>query len=167
MLGIGQRVMYGVHGVCTVVELENRKVDGKMLEYLVLEPLEKSGSRFLVPSGNPKAMAKLHPLLPKEALEEMLSAQEIWQDVWIPQENLRKLKYRELLSGGDREALLQMVNTLHTHQRLQLEAGRKMHLCDEGFLRDATRLICTEFAISLNIPAAEVPVYIESFRKAK
>lgn len=165
MLGIGHQVMYGAHGVCTVVALENRKIDGKMLEYLVLEPLDKGGSRFFVPSGNPKALEKLHPLIGKEELAKLLSSPESRKNVWIPEENLRKQKYRELLSGGDREGMLQMIHSLQVHQRIQLKAGRKMHLCDENFLRDALRLICAEFAVVLQIPASEVPAYMDSVVK--
>ena len=58
MYQIGDKVLYGMHGVCVVIDLEKRTLDGKQVTYLVLEPAGQSGSRFLVPSHNAAAMAK-------------------------------------------------------------------------------------------------------------
>ena len=59
MYQIGEVVLYGIHGVCRVVDTEERVLDRKKVAYLVLEPLEQNGARFFVPSHNPAAMAKL------------------------------------------------------------------------------------------------------------
>ena len=59
MYQVGELVVYGMHGVCRVVSEEERLVDKKRLNYLVLEPLSNGNSRFLVPTQNAAAMAKL------------------------------------------------------------------------------------------------------------
>lgn len=160
MYQTGDLVMYGVHGVCTVVDVETRKVDRKTAQYLVLEPREQTGSRYLVPTGNPNAMAKLRPMLTVQELEALLSSGEVRQDCWIADENQRKQHYRELIGSGDRTALLRMVRTLHAHKQAQQALGRKFHLCDENFLRDAQRLLSTEFSVILGITPAEVGPYV-------
>ena len=156
----GELVMYGVHGVCTVVDVEERRVDRKQMQYLVLEPREQAGSRYLVPMGNANAMAKLRPVLTAPELEALLASADVRADAWIPDENQRKQHYRELISSGDRLALLRMVNTLHTHKKAQEAQGRKFHLCDETFMRDAQRLLSSEFSLVLGIAPAEVGPYI-------
>ena len=70
MYQVGELVVYGMHGVCRVVSEEERLVDKKRLNYLALEPLSNGNSRFLVPTQNAAAMAKLQPILSKEELEE-------------------------------------------------------------------------------------------------
>lgn len=160
MYNVGDLVMYGIHGVCRLVDVETRIVDRKKAEYLVLEPMGQAGSRFFVPSGNPNAMAKLRPVLRREELDSLLLSESVREDHWIEEENLRKQYYRELIAAGDRVALLQMIRTLHRHKQEQAAAKRKFHLCDENFLRDAQRLVDTEFSVVLGIPAGEVQSYI-------
>ena len=74
MYSLGEKVIYGVQGVCLVTDLEQRTVDGKQVTYLVLEPPEQSGSRYLVPTHNAAAMAKVRPILSPEDMEAMLHA---------------------------------------------------------------------------------------------
>ena len=62
MYQVGELVVYGMHGVCRVVSEEERLVDKKRLNYLALEPLSNGNSRFLVPTQNAAAMAKLQPI---------------------------------------------------------------------------------------------------------
>ena len=160
MYQIGDVVMYGIHGVCTVVDVEKRTVDRKQMQYLVLEPQGQTGSRYFVPSGNPNAMAKLQPMLSRQQLDELLASEEVRRDGWIADENQRKQHYRELINSGDRVALLRMIRTLNLHKKQQAAVGRKFHLCDENFLRDAQRLIETEFSVVLGIPSGDVRDYV-------
>lgn len=160
MYQLGDLVTYGIHGVCRIVDRVERTVDRKKVEYLVLEPHGQKGSQYLVPSGNPNAMAKLRPVLQRDELENLLASDTVREDAWIEEENERKQYYRTLVSGGDRAALLQMVRTLLLHKQQQEAAGRKFHQCDEVFLRDAQRLIDSEFALVLGIEQAEVGNYV-------
>lgn len=161
MLETGERVVYGIHGVCTIVGIEQKVVDRKKVSYFVLEPLEKSGARFYVPMHNQAAVSKLRPLLTKQELEALLLSEQTRQDIWINDENQRKLKYREMIGSGDRAALICMIRCLLKHKACQIAAGRKFHLCDENFLRDAQKLLSSEFSLVLGIPQAQVGDYIE------
>lgn len=158
----GDRVVYGIHGVCCILDLELRTIDRKKVEYYVLSPLEQPEARFYVPTQNQVAVSKLRPLLSKEELDALLQADDLRNNRWIADENQRKQKYRELISAADRAELLAMVCTLHLYREEQLASGRKFHLCDENFLRDAEKLLCAEFAIVLNIPKEEVKAYIHA-----
>ena len=109
MYQIGDQVVYGMHGVCRVVEEEKRVIDRKAVTYLVLEPLVQNGSRFLVPTHNAAAMAKIRNMLTKEELDEMLQSEVVRVDGWIRDENQRKQTYRELIGSGDRIRLMQML----------------------------------------------------------
>jgi RNA polymerase-interacting CarD/CdnL/TRCF family regulator len=59
MFEIGNLVMYGIHGVCKIVDKELRTIDRKKMEYLVLEPVDQTGAKFYVPTHNAAALAKL------------------------------------------------------------------------------------------------------------
>lgn len=162
MYQLGDRIVYGVHGVCDIIDLEIRVIDRKKVEYFVLSPLDQPEARFYVPTQNKAALAKLRPLVDRDSLEEILRQKKQEAPSWIPDENLRKQKYRELINKADVGELVCMVRDLHIHRQAQIEQGRKFHLCDENFLRDAEKLLCAEFSLVLNIPQNEVKGYIHT-----
>jgi RNA polymerase-interacting CarD/CdnL/TRCF family regulator len=103
MYQVGDRFIYGIHGVCEILELQTQRVSGKAIQY-----------------------------------------------------------YRELICSGNPTQLLRMIYTLYCRKKQQLDTGRKLHLCDENFLRDAKRLIDSEFSFVLGIEPNEVGTYIRA-----
>ena len=162
MYQIGDQVVYGVHGVCRVVEQEERVVDRKRVTYLALEPVGQDGSRYLVPTHNAAAMSKVRAMLSKEALSALMDSDEVRNDGWIRDENQRKQTYRELISSGDRVKLMQMVRTLYRHKAAQSAAGRKVHLCDDNFLRDAEKLISGEVAVVMGLDPEQAKQFVRN-----
>lgn len=160
MYQIDDRVVYSTHGVCRVVAVEQKVVDRKDVTYLALEPLEKSGSRFMVPTHNAAAMAKIRPMLTLAQWQELLQSSHDQNGQWIPTDNRRKLYYRELLGNGDRIQLIEMIRTIYRHKEQQFAAGKKVHLCDDNFLHDAERIIAGELAVVLNVTYPEAVSYL-------
>lgn len=155
-------VVYGIHGVCRVLGTEKQLVDRKRTEFLVLEPLAQSGSKFYLPVQNPTAMAKLKPVLSVQELTELLDSDQIREDCWIPEEGVRKQTYRDLIGSADRLRLLQMVASLYRYRGRQEAAGRKFHLCDENFLRDAEKLLSSEISLVMDLPADQAREYLRT-----
>jgi CarD family transcriptional regulator len=56
---LGDGVVYGIHGVCRIVDVESRRVDRKTVEYYVLSPCAQPDARFYVPVHNQAALAKM------------------------------------------------------------------------------------------------------------
>lgn len=158
---IGDTVIYGIHGVCRIAALETQRINKQKVEYFVLVSEDQPGSKFYIPSGNPAALGKLRHLITKAQIDEILSAKWNSADVWIADENQRKMRYKELITGADPAELVGMVRCLHQHRLEQASAGRKFHLCDENFLKDAEKLLSTEFSIVLGIPKDQVGAYVE------
>ena len=162
MYQIGDQVVYGIHGVCRIADQEKRVVDRKMVTYLVLEPEGQEGSRYLVPIHNQTAMGKLRPMLTQEQMEELLHSEEVRTLHWIRDENQRKNTYRELITSGDRAELLRMIYTLYNHRKTQNAAGKKVHLADDNFLRDAEKLLSSEISVVMEIPQDEARNYLRN-----
>lgn len=156
----GEFVVYGVHGVCRVVGTEKQLVNRKRTEYLVLEPLAQNESRFYLPTQNPTAMGKLKAVLSRVELDALMNSGEIRQDSWIQEENLRKQHYRDLIGSGDRVALLRMVSSLYRYKDEQAAAGRKFHQCDDNFLRDAEKLLCSEISLVMELEPEQARDYL-------
>lgn len=158
----GDRVVYGIHGVCRIVDVEKKTVDRKIVEYYVLQPCAQADATYYVPVHNEAAVAKMRKLLTAEELNGLLDSGEIQADCWISEENLRKDRYRKLIARADCAELIGMIRSLHLHRQKQLAAGKKFHLCDENFLKDAQRLITGEVSQILGIAPDQVEDYIRS-----
>ena len=160
MYQVGEYVVYGVQGVCKVLGKEKQMVNRKRTEYLVLEPLAKGASKFYLPTQNPSAMGKLCPLLSRQELTALLESDEINRDCWVDEENLRKQQYRDLMAAADRLSLMQMLRGLYRYQAELMEAGKRIHLCDDNFLRDAERLLCSEIALVMEMSTDDAKQFL-------
>lgn len=158
----GDQVVYGIHGVCRIVDIEQKAVDRKIVEYYVLQPCTQVDATYYVPVHNKAAVAKMRKMLTAKELNELLDSNEILEDCWIPEENLRKERYRKLIARADCAELIGMIRSLHLHKQRQLAAGKKFHLCDENFLKDAQRLIASEVSQILGIRPDQVEDHIRS-----
>lgn len=160
MLQVGSQVVYGVHGVCNITGTEFRVIDRKKVEYLVLEPNDQRSAKFYVPAQNQAALSKLRPLMEKAELEALMESKDLNEANWIPAENLRKQKYKEIINSADLSSVISMIRLLQRHRDEQLAAGRKFHLSDENFLRDARKILASECAVVLDIPQEDVFEYL-------
>lgn len=166
MYEAGSWVVYGAHGVCRVIGKEKQLVNRKRTEYLVLEPMGQSESRFYLPIENETAMSRLSAVLSAQELRALMASEEIRHDCWIQEENLRKQHYRDLINGGDRVSLMQMVSSLYRYKAAQSAAGRKFHQCDENFLRDAEKLLSSEISLVLEMTPEQAKSYLREQLKS-
>ena len=162
MYQIGQQVLYGAHGVCSVAAVQAMRFGRTTEDYYVLHPVGQTDSRYYIPVANEAALAKLRPLLTRQELMELLHSDQVRQDVWVSDENQRKLRFREILSRGDRAEILSMICCLHRHRQAQQRLGRKFHQSDESFLKDAEKLMNAEFSHVLGIQPGQVGQFILS-----
>ena len=151
----GETVVYGIHGVCKILGSEKRVIGGKAETYMVLEPLNQEGSRYFVPVGNPAAMAKVRPVLTPKQLEQILEDASMQMGGWISDESQRKLRYRELIAAGDPAALANMIRALYLHRADCGARGKKVHLCDDNFLRDAEKVLISEISAVMDVSFEE------------
>ena len=160
MYQIGERVVYGVHGVCQILELQVQIVNRKKVEYYVLEPVRQPGARYFVPSQNQVAVSKLRPMLSKTEILDLLGSHRVKETVWIDDENQRRIYYKDLLTEGDRAGLLTMIRTLYVQTEQQAQLGKKCHMTDANFLKDAEKVLFSEFSMVLDIPYEKMVEYI-------
>ena len=160
MFDIGDWVVYGIHGVCKIIGVEKQMVDHRRKPFFVLQPLASKESRFFLPKDNPTALAKLRTVLNQQQLQDILTSKEVEDDNWIEDENHRRQYYKDLITHGDRIDILKMVASLHRYKDSLAESGRKFHLCDDNFLRDAEKLISSEVALVMDLPMEEAKQYL-------
>lgn len=156
----GELVVYGIHGVCRVLDLEIKIMNRKKTEYYVLSPVANEQARFYVPTKNQAAVSKLRPILTHGEVMRLLESDDLTKSIWVDDDNKRKALYKEIINRGDRAELICLIRSLHMHRAEQFSQGRKFHLSDETFLRDAEKLISSEISLVLGIPHGEVRQFI-------
>ena len=162
MYQVNDLVLYGVHGVCKILEIQVQTVNRKKTEYFVLEPISQQGSRFFVPTQSQVAVSKLRCLISKDEILALLSAPESHREIWLDDENQRKQQYKDVLATGDRATLLCLLRLLERHREMQADSGKKFHISDANFMRDAQKMIYSEFSLVLDTTNDTVEQYIRT-----
>lgn len=161
MFRIGDTVLYGMDGVCTVTDITTRVFNKEKMEYYVLTPVHNGRSTIYVPVGSPAAASKMRPVLNADEIRAILAAlpQEACTD-WIADENARRTHFRSTLQAGDRREIIKMIKTIYLHGQAQKANGRKLHHADEVMMKDAEAVLYDEFAYVLGIRPDEVLPFI-------
>lgn len=160
MFQVNDTVSYGTHGVCQITEIGEKNLTGKSMEYYILKPVYNENSTLYVPVHSENLTGKMRRILSVQEIREMIRQMPYHQEDWIDNENLRKTRYRELLTDGNRTELLKMLRTLYLHQQEQISKGKKLHNTDERFFREAEKLLFDEIALVLHIKPSQVLPFI-------
>ena len=160
MFQVNDTVSYGTHGVCQITEIGEKNLTGKSMEYYILKPVYNENSTLYVPVHSENLTGKMRRILSVREIREMIRQMPYHQEDWIDNENLRKTRYRELLTDGNRTELLKMLRTLYLHQQEQISKGKKLHNTDERFFREAEKLLFDEIALVLHIKPSQVLPFI-------
>jgi len=161
MFNCGDAVVYGTHGVCTVVEITNFDFTGSEKPYYVLQPKNEK-LQIYVPCDNDTLLSRMHPVLTKTEIDSVIRSLIESEGVWIENDSVRKDHWGKVIKKGDRDELISMIHVLSAKQTELKENKKHFHMTDERFLREAERLLHEEFAFVLDIPVSEVSDYVEA-----
>lgn len=161
MYQVSQLVVYGIHGVCRILQMDERIVDRQRVSYYVLEPLSQPGTRYLIPSQNPAAIAKMRPLLEREQLLALLREAPD-KLAWEPDDNRRKLLCRQIIASADVAAMIDMLRFLQIHRQSRAQMGKRIHISDENFTRDAQRMLTGEICAVLGLSEKDALAYFDN-----
>lgn len=160
MFVAGDTVLYGSEGVCRLEGSMKREVGGKTREYYVLKPVYRKDSTVFVPKENEQLTGKMKRILSREETEQLLEEIPGEEALWIAEESERKARFSEILAGGDRRELVRVIKGLYLWKRKQEREGKKFHISDERFLKEAQERLHGELALVLGIQPDQVGAFI-------
>lgn len=160
MFKINDVVVYGSQGVCEIVGINEERVDGAIRNYFVLKPKNDKGSTFYVPTWNEKALGKMRKVMTKEDVDALIDSMPRRNPTWIENENERKDAYRKILASGDQAAIISMVQALFLHKKQREAEGKRLHMSDEYFMKDAEQILYNEWQYVLNVDKDGLMAYI-------
>ena len=163
MLTVGQTVVYGTQGVCTVKEISMLKLGKTKGEYYALSPIDDPGSTVYVPTANEKLMSKLRPVLTGEEADALITEAVREPLEWIESDAERKSACDDIVKNGDRKQLMRLVGMLYRRRELLKDQQKHFHNVDAQYLKAAERMLHGELAYALGIAVDDVADYIRSF----
>lgn len=163
MLTVGQTVVYGTQGVCTVKEISMLKLGKTKGEYYALSPIDDPGSTVYVPTANEKLMSKLRPVLTGEEADALITEAVREPLEWIESDAERKSACDDIVKNGDRKQLMRLVGMLYRRRELLKDQKKHFHNVDAQYLKLSERMLHGELAYALGIAVDDVADYIRSF----
>ena len=160
MFKVDDIVMYGTNGVCKITEIEEKNLIGTKKTYLVLKPFNGDKSTYFVPVDNENLLSKMRKLLSKDEINRLIDSMPYEKVLWIDNERDRKQCYKKILAEGNHSELIRMIKALHCKKKSLEEKGKKLHMSDERFFKDAEKILYNEFQYVLNLSEEDVLSYI-------
>ncbi len=155
-------ITYGTAGVCKITEIIEKDFSGARQPYYELRPVYDEKSTLFVPVDNPALAGKMHRLLSAEDIHALIHSAPEETLTWIADESSRKQYYKDILDHGDRKALINTLRMLYHHRQDCQTQGKKVHVCDERFFKEAERVLYDEFAYVLRLERDQILQYILS-----
>lgn len=155
MFQINDVIVYGAQGVCRITGTEEKVISGKRKTYFVLKPVGENSSTIFVPTDNEAVLGKIRRLLTKDQIHQLIDSMQSEDPVWLEDEGERKERYKSILAKGDRAELIQMIKAIYAHKQQREAVGKRLHMSDERFFKDAEQLLYNEFQYVLELHSKE------------
>lgn len=155
MFCIGQTVLYGSNGVCVVDDVTEKRIGKTKMQYYVLKPLCNNTSTLFVPTANQQLVSKMRRILTEDEAEAILRDLPPCGD-WNDNKQERSEQFRAIITEGSCVELIRLIRLVRTHEQEQLAGGKRLHITDERFLKEAEKMVCEEFSLVLHISRDEV-----------
>ncbi len=155
MFQVNDVIIYGVQGVCRITGTEEKWIGGKKKNYFVLKPVKDQGATIFAPTDNKVVLSKMRKLLTKDEIHKLIDSMQSKSALWEENENARKDLYKSILAKGDHVELIQMIKAIYAHKKEREAEGKRLHMSDERFFKDAEQILYNEFQYVLNLDSKE------------
>ncbi|MEA4853465.1 MAG: CarD family transcriptional regulator [Christensenella sp.] len=162
MYQVNDSVLYGIQGVCKIVEIAEKAFASQKRRYYVLEPIYDNNATIFIPVDNEELTEKMRRVLSKEEIYAVIDGIPEKKENWIENESVRKEQYGKIIAQGDCVELVKLIKALCRFQKELQEEGKKLHVADEHFLKDAEKILYDEFAHVLHLDRDNVLPFIEN-----
>ena len=162
MFGIGQCVVCGNKGVCTVENITTLDISGvdKAKKYYILKPKYVTASTVYVPVDS--AAGSMRSVLTREEAEKLIQSIPQLPVLDIPNEKLAEQSYKACMKTNSCDELVKLIKTIYERKQKRLQAGRKETAVDSKYFKIAEENLYGELAVALEMERDEVCDYISA-----
>lgn len=155
MFQINDVIIYGFQGVCRITGTEEKAVNGMRKTYFVLKPVNEKGSTIFAPTDNEIVLKKMRRLLTIDEVHDLMDSMRSENGIWVENENERKELYKNILANGDHLELIKMIKAIYAHKKDREAEGKRLHMADERFFKDAEQILYNELRYVLELESKE------------
>lgn len=155
MFQMNDVIVYGTQGVCEITGTEEKVISGKRKTYFVLKPVGENGSTIFVPTDNEAVLGKIRRLLTQDQIHQLIDSMGTDDALWMDDENARRELYKSILAKGEHAELIKMIKAIYIHKKQREAEGKRLHMSDERFFKDAEQLLYNEFQYVLKLHSKE------------
>ena len=160
MFEVGEYIVYGCKGVCLIEEITHIDSPGSNKDrlYYVLAPYGDGKGKIYAPTDNEKVT--MRKVITKTEAEQLIKEMPSIEELWVTDEKMRELKYKEALKTCDYRAWISIIKTLYCRKQQRIAQGKKITSLDERYLKAAENELYSELSLTLGIPKNEMERYI-------
>ncbi len=158
MFKVGDLIVYGNTGVCTVEKIGKPELTGVSddKEYYTLSPYYSRNSRIFTPCDNDKVV--MRPVISKKEAEKLLKEIPKIKLLVITDEKKREERYKETMRTCDCREFVSILKTIYNRKITRLAEGKKVTASDERYFNMAEDKLLGELAIALGVEKSEMRV---------
>lgn len=155
MFESGEKIVYGVNGVCTVTGTCISPFGGGDLRvYYTLQPLDDNASVIYTPAEGGRVI--MRPLVSPAEAKTILAEAASYGELNIHSEKQRRDIYRAALASTDPREYIRIIRTVEHRKAIALRTHRHIAITDTEFERGARYCLFNEFAIVLGTTCADI-----------
>lgn len=160
MFQIGEFVIYGLQGVCKVVDIGHPGISGvpKDRLYYTLTPTRCPGDKIFTPVDNTKTV--MRPVISREEAMNLIDGMNAMEMFEIPDERKREFYYKNAIKKCDCGELVKIIKTTYLRKKSRNAAGKKAIADDEKYFKIAEDTLYAELAIALDMDPENVKKFI-------
>lgn len=161
MFKVNDYIMYGMMGVCQVIDITTESfINNTKRKYYVLNHIYSNNTIIKIPVDNEKI--PMRKIFSKEDVSILIKSMSNKETIWIDDDRKRNEQFKLMLKRGNIEDLVQLVRSIYLEKEEKKAIGKKIYKADDDIMEEAERLLNEELATILNISPNEVSSYISS-----
>ena len=156
MFEVGDRVFYGVVGVCEVEDIAAPPIKGIDGKYYYLQPVYDDKGIIYSPVDSKKV--SMRTIITKEEAQTFLERARNCKSDELLNQKITPNQYDEMVKSQDTEKLMHLVRFLYDIKNERAKELRKMKSADSRMLVTARKLLYGELAVALGKDYSEMSV---------
>lgn len=155
MFNVNDYIMYGMTGVCKVVDITNERfMNCEKRKYYILSPIYNNDTIIKIPLDNNKV--PMRKVISKGDMTSLMNDAPNIETLWIDDDRKRSEQFQTMLKSGRCEELIKIIRSIYFGKKHLKLCGKKLQKSDKDIKKEAERLLTEEFATILNISPNEV-----------
>lgn len=160
MFSIGDYVVSGNKGVCTIEEIRKLDISGadSNEDYYILKPIYNTSSTVYIPFS--MAETSMRHVLSKEEADSLVDDIPNIPELEVTNERQLENEYKTLIRSGDVREWVKLLKTIYARKQVRFQAGRKETALDARYFHMAEEFLYGELAVSLKLDKKSIEDYI-------